>query len=52
MDPGNKKASLPSSTKYNYEAMKSYNFDSVDFDFDFGFDKIDEKKHNEMRKQA
>lgn len=38
------------SKKYNYEAMSSYNFDKVDFDFDFG--DIDEKKHKEIIKSG
>ena len=30
--------------------MTSYNFDNIDFDFDFG--EIDEKKHAEIMKEA
>ena len=38
---------MPTHTKkYNYEAMSSYNFDKVDFDFDLG--DIDEKRHKEI----
>lgn len=43
MEPEKKAPQVPSSTKYNYEAMQSYNFDSVNFDIDFG--SINEKKH-------
>jgi hypothetical protein len=31
------------SKKYNAEAMKAYNFDNMNFDFDFA--DIDDKKH-------
>lgn len=48
MDPEKTKPKLPSSSKYNYEALQAYNFDKIDFDFDFG--EIDEKKHKDMLK--
>lgn len=50
MEPQKKKAQLPSSTKYNYEAMRAYNFDNIDFDIDFGT--VDEKKHKEILKEV
>lgn len=36
MDPEKKTPQIPSSSKYNYEAMRAYNFDNIDFDIDFG----------------
>ena len=45
------KKSIPAHTKkYNYEAMSSYNFDKIDFDFDFG--NIDEKQHSKIIESA
>jgi hypothetical protein len=46
----NIKHKLVNSKKYNYEAMQSYNFDTVNFDFNFG--DVDEKKHKEVLKRA
>lgn len=38
------------SKKYNLEAMSSYNFDNVDFDFDFGT--VDKKAHDKLIEEA
>jgi GH18 family chitinase len=38
------------SKKYNLEAMSSYNFDNVDFDFDFGT--VDKKAHDKLVEDA
>lgn len=29
MEPEKKKAQIPTSSKYNYEAMRAYNFDNI-----------------------